>query len=690
MTSVRTFGLFVIVALSVLPPGPKASTAQDTLSSPASREAAATPPLPKPGEKVNIDFNEADIKVVAKFIAELTGRNFVIDEKVRGKVTIISPKKVTAEEAMRVFESTLEVYGYTLVEAGAVTKIIPATEARQRGSFTTKPSQPGDRMVIRLIPLKYVKADEMVNILRPLVPPYSYITAYSSTNTLILADYESNAAKIVGITERLDAPGHEEVVSVVHLNYAGAKETAEKLEKLYGDGGRKLAQRGRPSPPGAPPGAQEAGEPQIIPDDRINALIVVASRKQTDQIISLIEQLDIKPPVGSRRINVYYLKNADAEEIAKVLNNITGEKGAAAPGKPGQPPTGAVRLGGEVSVTPDRATNSLVITASVEDYETLTEVIEKLDTRRSQVFVEALIMEVTTDKTRQFGVEWRTTSNFTESGVQGIGGTNFGNINTVAQDPLSAPPGLTIGVVDGVISYAGKEFLNLGALIHALQAETGINILSTPNIMTTDNEEAEIMVGQNVPFVTGQSQSAGGTTLTTIERKNIGITLRITPQISESDNVKLNVYQEISSIAPTQLEKAKDLITFTRSVKTTVIVHDEQNIVLGGLIRDDTNDSESKVPGLGDVPLFGWLFKAKSKKKQKTNLLVFLTPHIIRSDTDVDRITSQRSELMEMAPEAGEFGGAVQERKNGTPAPEEEEKAGDDDSPGIWEDPLTF
>lgn len=688
MTSARAFSLFVIFALSILPPGPKASTAQEAPSPPAGQEAGAAPEPPRAGEKVNIDFNEADIKVVAKFIAELTGRNFVIDEKVRGKVTIISPKKVTAEEALRVFESTLEVHGYTLVEAGAVTKIVPATEARQRGSFTAKPSQPGDRMVIRLIPLKFVKADEMVNILRPLVAPHSYITAYSSTNTLILADYESNVAKILGITEKLDTPGHEEVVSVVHLNYAGAKETAEKLGKLYGGGGR-IAQPGRPSPPGSPPGSPEASAPQIIPDDRINALIIVASRKQTDQLISLIEQIDIRPPVGSRRINVYYLKNADAEEIVKVLNNITGERGAAATPPPGRPPARAVRLGGEVSITPDKSTNSLVITASVEDYETLAEVIEKLDTRRSQVFVEALIMEVTTDKTRQFGIEWRTTSNFTESGVQGIGGTNFGNINTVAQDPLSAPPGLTIGVVDGVISYAGKEFLNLGALIHALQAETGINILSTPNIMTTDNEEAEIMVGQNVPFVTGQSQGAGGTTLTTIERKNIGITLRITPQISESDNVKLDVYQEISSIAPTQLEKAKDLITFTRSIKTTVIARDEQNIVLGGLIRDDTNDSESKVPGLGDVPLFGWLFKAKSKKKQKTNLLVFLTPHIIRSDDDVDRITSQRSELMGAAPGAGEFGVAVRERENGKPAPEEEKKD-EDDSTGAWEDPLTF
>lgn len=641
-------------------------TAPDTAGESAEELSA---PTIGPDGMVNIDFNEVDIKVLVKFMAELTGNNFVIDDKVRGKVTIISPKKVTPGEAMKVFESTLEVYGYTMIEAGNVIKILPANEARQRASFTARPSQPGDRMITRLIPLRYIKADEMVNTLRPLVPPTSYITAYSGTNTLILTDYASNIEKLLSIITQLDAPGHEEVVTVVQLQYAGAKEMATRLENIFknkasGIAGRRTAAkpvRGAPSGAGVGANGWDGIEPQIIPDERINSLIVVANRAQTEQIMSLVEQLDIKAPPGTRRINVYYLNNADAEETAKVLNAITGAQPTAKPIK-GAPPTQAVRLEGTVNITPDKATNSLVITASVEDYETLTGVIEKLDVLRSQVFVEALIMEVTTDKTREFGVEWRTTSNFTDSGVQGIGGTNFGNINTVAQNPLDAPQGLSIGVVDGIISFAGKEFINLGALLHALQSESGINILSTPNIMTTDNEEAEIVVAQNVPFVTGQSQSSGGTTLTTIERKNIGITLRITPQISESDNVKLTVYQEISSISPTQLEKAKDLITFTRSVKTTVVVHDQQNIVLGGLIRDDLNDAEAKVPGLGDIPLFGWLFKSKRKQKQKTNLLVFLTPHIIRTDDDVTAITEKRSELLRMQKSADdEFGAAVKE-----------------------------
>lgn len=609
-----------------------------------------------PGEKVNIDFNDVDIKLFVKFIAELTGRNFIIDDKVKGKVTIISPKKVTANEAMKVFESTMEVYGYSLIEAGSVTKIIPAVEARQRGSFKAGPIVVGDRMITRLIPLKHIRADELVNTLRPLVPPTSFITSYARTNTLILADYFSNTEKIMSIVNQLDTPGHEETITVVQLKYAGAKEMASKLDKTFGS---KSSAKGRRRPgappgkpmrrPGGPIGVWTRAEPKIIPDERINSLVIVADAAQTESILSLIEQLDIKAPPGRGNINVYYLQNADAEDLAKTLNNITKEQSKKR-GKKGGAPSSS-KLQDKVIITPDKPTNSLVITASVEDYETIRDIIEKLDIRRQQVFVEALIMEVSSNQQRRFGVEWRTTADFTENKEQVIGGFGTGVISSVAQDPLNAPPGLIIGVVDGIISFGGKDFLNIGALMHALESETGINILSTPNIMTTDNEEAEIIVAQNVPFVTGESQTTGGTTLTTIERRNIGITLRLTPQISGSGDVKLSVYQEISSISPTQLDKARDLITFTRSVKTTVIVRDGQNIVIGGLIRDDVNEVETKVPFLGDIPLLGWLFKSVSKQKTKTNLLVFLTPHIIRNDEDLENIMSRREGLLNQIPE---------------------------------------
>ncbi|MBF0635263.1 MAG: type II secretion system protein GspD, partial [Nitrospinae bacterium] len=273
----------------------------------------------------------------------------------------------------------------------------------------------------------------------------------------------------------------------------------------------------------------------------------------------------------------------------------------------------------------------------------------------------------TTDKAKQFGIEWRTTSNFTQPGVQGIGGTNFGNINNVAQNPLNSPLGLAVGVVDGIISFGGKDFLNIGALLHALESEQGINVLSTPNIMTTDNEEAEIVVARNVPFQTSQSQTTGGNTVSTFERKNIGITLKIKPQISESDDVRLAVYQEISSVLPVEEQLAKDIMTFTRSIKTTVLVRDAQNIVIGGLISDDMRDTETKVPLFGDLPIVGWLFKSIKKQKTKTNLLVFLTPHIITRAEDMDKITSSKSQKISMAPQVlDDFGGAVLDtRKEG-------------------------
>lgn len=626
----------------------------------------------KPGEKVNLDFNDVDIKLLIKFIAEITGKNFVVDEKVKGKVTIISPQMVTAGEALKTLESTLEVYGYSLIEAGRMTKVVPAMEARLKGSFKAGVTEAGDRMVTRLAPLSHIKADEIVNTLRPLIPSYSFIGVFSSTNTVIIVDYASNVEKLMAIISQMDTPTHEEVISLFQLKYAGAKEIAEKVEKIFKgrSAGRGVVASapvatGGAAPLAAQPGSQFGGQQDVlvIPDDRINAIVVTANKTVTGQILSLLEKLDVRPPSGKGNINVRYLKNGDAESLAKVLMNLTQAVPAAASGqaaRPGGAPGQAIKFQDKITITPDKATNSLVITASVEDFETLDQVIEKLDIRRKQVFVEALIMEVTTDKAKQFGIEWRTTSNFTQPGPQGIGGTNFGNINNVAQNPLNSPLGLAVGVVDGIISFGGKDFLNIGALLHALESEQGINVLSTPNIMTTDNEEAEIVVARNVPFQTSQSQTTGGNTVSTFERKNIGITLKIKPQISESDDVRLAVYQEISSVLPVEEQLAKDIMTFTRSIKTTVLVRDAQNIVIGGLISDDMRDTETKVPLFGDLPIVGWLFKSMKKQKTKTNLLVFLTPHIITRAEDMDKITSAKSQKISMAPQVlDDFGGAV-------------------------------
>jgi len=587
-------------------------------------------------EKVSMDFVNVDIAVVVKYISELTEKNFVIDEKVQGKVTIISPKKVTKAEAYKVFESILEVYGFASIPTGNVIKIVPIAEARQKpgtvriGQKVTKDLR--DRMVTQLIPLRSVSASELIKIIRPLIPPTSYVAAYAPSNTLILVDLAANRSRILSIIQKLDVEGVESKVTVHKLRYASAMDLAKKIGTLLG---RQSASKGS-----AKPGQRF----NVIADDRLNALIIVGSNLYVDRVMNLISQLDVPSPPGRQEINVVYLKNADAEKLAKVINNIA--EGIKQRSRKGAKKQATAR--DKIIVTADVATNSLLITAAPEDFETLKRVIEKLDIPRKQVFVEALIFEISSDDSLKFGVEWRTTSNFTESGVQGIGGTNFGNINQVAANPFSAGAGLVVGVVDGLINFGGSTYSNIGGLVHALKTETGINILSTPNILTTDNEEAEIFVGENVPFIKTTSLTQGGQPIENIERKDIGIKLRIKPQINESDYVKLDIYQEISSVRPAQVGiEARDIITAKRSTETSVTVKNKQNIIIGGLIKEDVQDTVNKVPILGDIPILGWLFKSKSKQRVKTNLLVFLTPHIINRAEDLSSITEERKKLME-------------------------------------------
>jgi len=612
-------------------------------------------------EKVSMDFVNVDIAVVVKYISELTQKNFVIDEKVQGKVTIISPKKVSKAEAYRVFESILEVYGFASIPSGKVVKIVPIAEARQKPGIVRMGPKVSrdlrDRMVTQLIPLRSVSASELIKIIRPLIPPTSYVAAYAPSNTLILVDLAANRSRILSIIQKLDVEGVESKVTVHKLRYASAMDLAKKIGTLLG---RQSASKGS-----AKPGQRF----NVIADDRLNALIIVGSNLYVDRVMNLILQLDVESPPGRQEINVVYLKNAEAEALAKVINNIAeGIKQRSRKG--GKKPAAAAR--DKIIVTADDATNSLLITAAPEDYETLKRVIEKLDIPRKQVFVEALIFEISSDDTLKFGVEWRTTSNFTDSGVQGIGGTNFGNINQMAANPFSAGTGLVVGVVDGMINFGGSTYANIGGLVHALKTETGINILSTPNILTTDNEEAEIFVGENVPFIKTTSITAGGQPIENIERKDIGIKLRIKPQINESDYVKLDIYQEISSVRPAQVGiEARDIITAKRSTETSVTVKNKQNIIIGGLIKEDLQDTVNKVPILGDIPILGWLFKSKSKKRVKTNLLVFLTPHIINRAEDLSSITEEKQKLMKkLQKEEENPGGETNTQSRTSPANE--------------------
>ncbi|MDQ7010201.1 MAG: type II secretion system secretin GspD, partial [Mariprofundaceae bacterium] len=596
-------------------------------------------------DMVTLNFSNADIQSVIKFVSEFSGRNFLVDRRVKGRVTVVSPAPITREAAYGVFLSILEVNGFAAVPSGEVVKIVPAAEARQKGLPVESGEKPGggDALMTQVITLRHADAMQVANVFRPLVSSAGNLSAFAPANTLILTDTAANIRRIMEIVQALDI---SETVGfkVIGLKHASAEKLAQLLNELYGrPSARNMALvRGGAAPAGA------AVPARVIAYVPANRLIAIGSGALLDEITSVVARLDVAPKLNVGRLQVRYLKNADAGDMAKVLNELIGRSRA-----PAQAGKGAV-FSGDVKVVADKATNALLITADSADRKAINAIIDRLDIRRLQVLVEALIVEVSGGTAQQFGIEWRAMSDFTRPGRKPFGGTAFSsqsgaNINTVAANPLSAGRGLVVGVVEGTVSFGGVEFANIGALVRALEAQADTNVLSTPNILTMDNEEAEIIVGQNVPFVTGSYAQATGTTGTavnpfqTIERKDIGLTLRVTPQISEGDTIRLEIYQEVSSLdASADLSGASDLIPNKRSVKTVVLARDKQFIVLGGLMRDDVTVSVQRVPCAGRIPLIGEAFKFTENTKRKTNLMVFLRPHIIKSATDIEAITQKK------------------------------------------------
>lgn len=610
---------------------PEAATAENAETD---ADSAPTQPAEKAekGDKggISMNFSGADIGVLIKYVSEMTGKNFVVNDKVQGKVTILSPKKVSKDEAYKVFESILAVYGFTAVPAGDVIKIVPNIDAKTLGGTKERseslPPSVRDLMVTRLIPLRYITADNMVNALKPLVPNTSYIAPYQQSNTVIIVDLASNVDRLMSIIEKLDVEGRETSITVLQLKHASAKDITAKINSLVG------------REPGKPPIPTEAGN-IVIAEERLNSLIVVGNEMFVNKVRLIVAQLDVESPPGRQEIHVVYLHHANATDLTAVLNQILAGEQKRTAGQPQQD---------IATVTADKSTNSIIVTSSQEQFVNIRRVLDKLDVQRRQVFVEAIIFEIRADKAKQLGVEWRSTQN-NPNGVQVIGGTNFGNINAVAANPLGAAGqlGLVIGAVDGTVTFGGVTFANIGALLTALQSDTDVNILSTPTLLTTDNEEAKLFVGQNVPFLQSSAQTTGGTPIVNVQRQDIGTIMKLTPSISENKFVRLKLYTETSSVSPTQLAKAQDIITFKRTAETVVVVKDSQNIIIGGLIQDQVQDVTNQVPILGSIPIIGWLFKSVSKEVTKTNLLIFLTPHIIDNVQDMDEVTGKNINLLE-------------------------------------------
>ena len=594
-------------------------------------------------DSVSLSFVNADIPSVVKTIGGHTGKTFIIDPRVTGTMNIISQAPVSKEIAYQILLSALRVHGYAAIEERGVVKIVPEGDAKTSGSVIDRSTQiAGDRIVTQVFTLQNESAAQLAQVLRPLVAPNNFIGAYPGSNVLVIADYASNVNRIAKIISSIDVPASADL-QVIKLQYASAIDVVNLLKGLMPE------TTPNPTNPGAPAKLLLGVEP------RTNSLIVRADTPQlVARIKTLIAGLDI-PTAAGGNIHVVYLRNAEALRVAETLRGLLS--GAATNTAPvttaatASTSTGAATSPVASSIQAYASTNSLVIVAPDHVYNSLRTVIDKLDARRAQVYVEALIVEVSASVQSEFGIQWQDLSGINRGGSQVIGGTNFGgagtNIIGAAGNISGVNAGLNIGIVRGTIDIPGVgKVLNLGALARALEADQKGNVLSTPNILTLDNEEGKIVAGQNVPFVTGSfTQTSTGSTnpFQTVERRDIGLTLKVTPQVAEGGTVKLKVFLEVSSVVPTSTAvKSVDLITNKRSVENTVLVDDGQMVVIGGLILDDSKNNDSKVPLLGDIPFIGNLFKYQTKNRDKTNLMVFLRPYVLRDGKAATQLTGER------------------------------------------------
>ncbi len=598
--------------------------------------------------KVTFNFVDVDLPAITKFISDITKKNFIFDDRLKGKITIIAPSKLNVDEAFNLFTSVLELKGFTVVPSGVdAYKIIPSSEAKQRGIEIAKDRQPvNESYIARLIPLKNISSDDALKFLQPIVSRDGYASAFGPGNLLLVIDSGLNMEKILSIVGSIDQPSMREGPEIIFLKFA----SADTLAKILNEGmSRKLRI-------GPQPSATE--EAKAVADQRLNAVVLFGDKGMRESMKSLIELLDVPSAEAQGRINVYFLENADATDLAKVLDGmIKGIKpqqqiAGAAPVTPFEAPGG-------ITITPDKASNSLIIVASPSDQQSLLQVIKQLDKRRRQVYVEAMIVEATMDKLRSLGVKWRATAKSSSGAPIAIGG--FGTITqTDLQNVLQGLEGASIG---GLGNFLNVPFTTIGtdgtpvtstltvpgyaALFSLEDFKDAINVLSTPQILTSDNKEAEIIVGENVPFVS-QSQTGVATStsiLNSIVRQDIGIILRITPQITEGDHVKLDIYQEISSVKGGQSDQVTISVgpTITkRSTKTSVVVKDSQTVVIGGLMQETDEEQVTKMPILGDIPVLGWLFTQKNVTRNKTNLLVFLTPSVVKEPTRLAEITREK------------------------------------------------
>lgn len=623
------FGAFLF--LTGLTPNPGYCQQQTVIGN--KTEVNGNKPVVNGKKFVTLDLNNVDIRLFIQYISELSGKNFVVDKAVQGNVTILSPTKISEDEAYRVFESVLEVHGFTTVPSGPVIKIIPSAAARSKSIETISSGMyvhPEDKVVTQLVPLKHSSPDAMKKVLTPLVSKTSVVIAHPQSGMLVLTETLSNIQRLMKIIEMLDVEFTAEEVAVIQLENAAADSIAKILNTIYQRSG--AAKKGV---------VQKTGV-RVVPYERVNSVVILASSEEIARVRSLVARLDTPVQRNEGNIHVYYLQNANATELAKVLNALpesktdTTEKGKAPP------------ISKNVKVMPDEETNSLIITASREEYNVLQGVISKLDIPRQMVYLEALILEVDTTKDFDVGVEWAAAGMFADdTGKMATGFTSnsespFNSIGGISGENPTLPSGFSLGAIKQGIEIGGMTFPNIAAILRAYKSDSDINIISTPQILTTDNKKAEISVGENVPYITSQNTTDSSQDYTQYEYRDVATTLRITPQINQAETMRLEIETEITRLSANSLELRPT--TFKRTTSTTVIVNDNDTIVIGGIIGEDATLTENKVPLFGDIPFLGWLFKSRSTTTVKTNMFIFITPRIVRNPADIAAVTLEKED----------------------------------------------
>ena len=645
-------------------------------------------PAKKSPEPVTLNFINAEIDAVAKTLATLSGHNVVVDPRVKGTITLTSNVPVAPSQALRLFAAQLRTQSFALVESAGLYLVVPEADAKLQSGGVSAGAVPASngQIVTQIFQLNHESANNLVPILRPLISPNNTLNVNPGTNALVITDYADNLQRLARIIAALDV-ANATGVEVIPLKNALATDLVPILQRLLDSGAAS----------GAAPAAGQADatfKTTVLAEARSNSLILRAANSARMTLArSLVSQLDQPadkgPNAASGNIHVVYLKNADSTKLAATLRAAISAQGSSAGGANSAMTTGMTSstnpannaaggganasfnsAGGQPStggqIQADPSTNSLIITAPEPQYRQLRAVIDKLDARRAQVFVESLIAEVSAEKAAEFGVQWQGPLGGKGDTNIGLLGTNFrvggANLIALAAQGASGNVAPSSGLNIGVAHNSNGTYV-LGFLARFLQTTGDGNVLSTPNLLTLDNEEAKIVIGQNVPFVTGQytnnNNTAGSVNpFQTIERKDVGLTLRVKPQISENGTVKLQIYQEVSRLDPASINSATGLITNKRSIESSVLVEDGGIVVLGGLLQDDFGNSQERVPGLGDVPLFGNLFRADSRSRKKTNLMVFLRPVVVRDGAateslSLSRYEQMRSVQMDVQPTAG-------------------------------------